>query len=332
MLKLITGLFVFLLILFIYIHVYFQLKTSNDLEIYEIEQGSKDKMEEICDIRQPVIFDFDSEKIIQYSNKTYLLDNYKAFEIKIRNTKDTNYDSEIYMPLPLDAAIKLFNEDTKESYFSEKNTEFLNETGIIKHFQYNDEFLRPYMVSNCNYDIMFGSENTITPFRYELNYRNYFLITEGAIKIKLSPPKSSKYLHLVKDYENFEFRSLINPWKPEQKYVADFDKIKCLDVTINIGQTIHIPAYWFYSIKFLKNSSVSCFRYRTYLNNIAIIPHITLYALQLQNIKHEVIKKMDINELNSVEVSLKYEENEPKSTPIEELPVENKEIDLKVNV
>ena len=322
MLKLITGLFVFLLILFIYIHVYFQLKTSNDLEIYEIEQGSKDKMEEICDIRQPVIFDFDSEKIIQYSNKTYLLDNYKAFEIKIRNTKDTNYDSEIYMPLPLDAAIKLFNEDTKESYFSEKNTEFLNETGIIKHFQYNDEFLRPYMVSNCNYDIMIGSENTVTPFRYELNYRNYFLVTEGAVKIKLSPPKSSKYLHLVKDYENFEFRSLINPWKPEQKYVADFDKIKCLDVTINVGQTIHIPAYWFYSIKFLKNSCVSCFRYRTYLNNIAIIPHIALYALQLQNTKHEVIKKMDINELNS---SLKDEENEPKSTPIEELPVENKE-------
>jgi len=322
MLKLITGLFVFLLILFIYIHVYFQLKTSNDLEIYEIEQGSKDKMEEICDIRQPVIFDFDSEKIIQYSNKTHLLDNYKAFEIKIRNTNDTNYDSEIYMPLPLDAAIKLFNEDNKESYFSEKNTEFLNETGIIKHFQYNDEFLRPYMVSNCNYDIMFGSENTVTSFRYELNYRNYFLVTEGAVKIKLSPPKSSKYLHLVKDYENFEFRSPINPWKPEQKYIADFDKIKCLDVMISVGQTIHIPAYWFYSIKFLKNSSVSCFRYRTYLNNIAIIPHITLYALQLQNIKHEVIKKMDINELNS---SLKDEENAIETTPIEELPVENKE-------
>jgi len=129
-------------------------------------------------------------------------------------------------------------------------------------------------------------------------------------------------LHLVKDYENFEFRSPINPWKPEQKYIADFDKIKCLDVMISVGQTIHIPAYWFYSIKFLKNSSVSCFRYRTYLNNIAIIPHITLYALQLQNIKHEVIKKMDINELNS---SLKDEENAIETTPIEELPVENKE-------
>ena len=210
MFKLFTGLIVFLLILFIYIHVYFQLRTNNDLELYEIDQGSKDNLEEICNIRQPVIFDFNSEKIIQYSNKTYLLENYKAFEIKIRNAKEENYDSEIYMPIPFDSAIKLFNDDSKETYFSENNTEFLQETGIIKHFQYNDEFLRPYMVSNCNYDIMFGSENTATPFRYELNYRNYFLVTEGIITIKMAPPKSSKYLHLVKDYENFEFRSPIN--------------------------------------------------------------------------------------------------------------------------
>ena len=325
MFKLFTGLIVFLLILFIYIHVYFQLRTNNDLELYEIDQGSKDNLEEICNIRQPVIFDFNSEKIIQYSNKTYLLENYKAFEIKIRNAKEENYDSEIYMPIPFDSAIKLFNEDSKETYFSENNTEFLQETGIIKHFQYNDEFLRPYMVSNCNYDIMFGSENTATPFRYELNYRNYFLVTEGIITIKMAPPKSSKYLHLVKDYENFEFRSPINPWNPQHKYVADFDKIKCLEVTLNIGQTIYIPPYWFYSIKFLKNSSISCFKYRTYMNNISIIPHIALYALQLQNIKHEVIKKIDINELNT---SLKKEEK--KTTTIDELPIPIEENDLKI--
>ncbi len=299
MFKMFIALFIFLIILFIYIHIYFQLKTSNDLEIYEIDQASKDKMEEICDIRQPVIFDFDSDKIIQYSNKTHLLDNYSAFELKIRNTKETNYNSEIYMPLPFHAATKLFDEDNNQSYFSENNTEFIQETGLIKHFQYNDEFLRPYMVSNCNYDIMFGSEGTDTPLRYELNYRNYFLVTEGSIRIKMAPPKSSKYLYAVNDYENFEFRSPINPWNPQTQYIADFDKIKCLEIILNVGQTIQIPAYWWYSIKFTKNSSISCFRYRTYMNNIAITPHIALYALQLQNVKRDTVKKMDIKNLQT---------------------------------
>jgi len=309
--KFFIAFFVFILILFIYIHIYFQLKTSNDLEIYEIDHASKDKMEEICDLRQPVLFDFNSEKITQYSNKEYISNNYNAFEIKIRNVKDESTDIEILIPLPLHSAIKLFDNDTNESYYSENNGEFLQETGIIKHFQYNDEFLRPYLVSNCNYDILIGSNNTTTPFRYELNYRNYFLVTEGQVKLKLTPPKNSKYLSPVYDYENFEFRSPVNVWNPQKQYIADFDKVKCLEITINAGQTIHIPAYWWYSFKFSKNTSISCFRYRTYMNNIAITPHIVLYALQMQNVHRNTIKKLDISNKNthSTEESDTVEEN-----------------------
>lgn len=299
MLKIFIAFFVFCLVLFIYLHINFHLKTSNDLEVYEIEQGSKDKLEEICDLRQPVIFDFETDKIIEYTNKTYLVNNYPAFEIKIRNSKDTDYNSEIYIPLPLHSATKLVKEDTTSSYFSENNTDFLQETGVIKSFQYNDEFLRPYMVSNCNYDVMIGSQGTVTPFRYELNYRNYFLVTEGSVVVKMAPPKSSKYLHTVYDYENFELRSPVDPWNPQKQYAVDFDKIKCLEITLTPGKTLHIPAYWWYSIKFSKDSSVSCFRYRTYMNNIAITPHIAMYALQIQNVKRDTVKKMDIKQLNA---------------------------------
>jgi hypothetical protein len=295
------------------------LKTSNDLEVYEIEQGSKDKLEEICDLRQPVIFDFDSDKIVEYTNKTYLCNNYPAFEIKIRNSKDNDYNSEIYIPLPLHSAAKLVKEDTSSSYFSENNAEFLQETGVTKSFQYNDEFLRPYMVSNCNYDVMVGSSGTVTPFRYELNYRNYFLVTEGTVTVKMAPPKSSKYLHAVCDYENFEFRSPLDPWSPQKQYSVDFDKIKCLEVILTPGKTLHIPAYWWYSIKFSKESSIACFRYRTYMNNAAITPHIAMYALQIQNIKRDTVKKLNLNDLNTEKEELKREGVEDNTTNIENL-------------
>jgi hypothetical protein len=254
-------------------------------------------LEEICDLRQPVLFDFDNEKILETTNKTYLANNYHAFEIKIRNIKDSN-DSELYVPLSLHSSMKLFDEDKNECYFSENNTDFLQETGVKKNLQYNDEFLRPYMVSNCDYDIMMGSENTRTPFRYEINYRNYFIVTEGSCQIKLAPPQSIKYLHPCYDYENFEFRSPINPWQIQPKYAADFDKIKCLEFTLQKGKTIFIPAYWWYSIKLHKGASISCFRYRTYMNNLAISPYIALHALQLQNVKRDVVKKVSIDELN----------------------------------
>ena len=328
--EILIGFFIFCLVLFIYLHVQFHLKTSNDLEMYEIDQASKEKLEEICDIRQPVLFDFDNQKIMENSNKTYIANNYHAFEVKIRNVKDTNNDTELYMPLPIHAAVKLFDEDKNSLYYSENNTDFLQETGVVKTLQYNDEFLRPYMVSNCNYDLLMGSDGTCTPFRYEVNYRNFFLLTQGSAQIKMTPPQSTRYLYPNYDYENFEFRSPVNPWKPQPNYSADFDKIKCLEFTLQPGKTVFIPAFWWYSIKFNKNTSISCFRYRTYMNNIAISPYIALYALQIQNVKRNVAKTASIKELNmeakTVPVVANVDEsvNVEKTTDLSALPqIEN---------
>lgn len=296
--KILIGFCIFCLVLFIYLHVQFHLKTSQDLEMYEVEQPSKNRLEEICDLRQPVLFDFNCEKIIETSNRNYISNNYNAFELKIRNVNENDSSTELYIPLPLHAALKLFDEDKSATYFSENNADFLDETGVGKHFSYNDEFLRPYMVSNCNYDLIMGSSQTTTPFRYEINYRNYLLLTQGSAQIKLAPPHSIKYLHPEYDYENFEFRSPVNPWKPQSNFSADFDKIKCLEFTLQPGKTLYIPAYWWYSIKFNDNTSISCFNYRTYMNNIAVLPYFFLHALQIQNIKRDVVKKVNINELN----------------------------------
>lgn len=310
--KILFGFFIFCIVLFIYLHIQFHLKTSNDLEVYEVDDASKDKLEELCDVRQPVIFDFECDKIIQTTNRNFLTENYQAFEIKVRNINDVDYNSEIYMPLALHASVKLFNEDKNGVYYSENNGDFLQETGVVKNMQYNDPFLRPSMLSNCNYDIMMGSENTITPFRYEINYRNFFLVTQGSVQVKLAPPNSSKYLYTVYDYANFEFRSSVNPWSVQAKYIADFDKMKCLDVVLQKGQTIHIPAYWWYSIKFGKDTSLSCFHYRTYMNNLAITPYIGMHALQVQNTKVETAKKIDIKKQkkeSSKKVVIKEENN-----------------------
>lgn len=290
--------FVFCLVLFIYLHIQFHLKTSEDLEMYEVDQPSKNKLEEICDIRQPVLFDFDSHELIETTKKNFIDSNYPAFEIKIRNVLEENVKSEMYIPLPLHVANKLFKEDKKSTYISENNIDFLEESGVIKNFRNNDSFLRPYMVSNCNYDIISGSNNSCTPFRYEINYRNYFMVTQGSAQIKISPPHSSKYLYPIYDYENFEFKSPINPWDVQSKYLADFRKMKCLEFTITPGKTLFIPSFWWYSIKFSNDTSISCFYYRTYMNNIAISPYIALYALQIQNVKRNSVQKVSIEELN----------------------------------
>ena len=291
--EMIIGFFVFCLVLFIYLHVMFQLRTSDDLEVYELDDSSKERMEEICDMRQPVIFGFDNDAIVKYTSRDYITTNYHAFEIKVRDANDIEGDNAC-LPLQLNHAIKLFEEDKTKTYFSENNSQFLQETGVIKNLQSNDEFIRPYMVASCEYDIMMGTAGGTTPLRYDVNYRNYYCVTQGNVEIKMIPPRSSKYLSSVNDYENFEFRSPINPWNVQPLYAGDFDKVKCLEVKLHVGQTIYIPAYWWYSIRFGKNTSISCFRYRTYMNNVAILPKTIMYLLQNQNVKREVAKKVQV--------------------------------------
>jgi hypothetical protein len=55
------------------------------------------------------------------------------------------------------------------------------------------------------------------------------------------------------------------------------------------------------------------------MNNIAITPHIAMYALQIQNIKRDTVKKLNLNDLNTEKEELKREGVEDNTTNIENL-------------
>ena len=178
----------------------------------------------------------------------------------------------------------------------------------LKLYTYNDSFLRPPLVSKCDYDYMSGSQNSNTPLRYELNYRNYFYVVEGEIKVKLIPPSASRYLLEEKDYDNFEFRSPINPWNVDKKY-NDYEKVKSLDIVVQPGTILYIPPYWWYSIYYTKMSSICSFKYRTYMNTVTILPEIVMNFLQEQNIKRETVAKVDLSEEKNLEEKMKETNN-----------------------
>jgi hypothetical protein len=301
------------------------------MEIYDIDETSKEKIEEIFDLRQPVLFYFNNDKIVEVSNKTNISTNFGSHNIKIRNINETDEDNDLHVPLAVNIATKLFVEDKKSCYFTEKNQEFLDETNMIKQIKTNDMFLRPSMTSNCYYDILFGSANAFTPLRYEINYRNFFIVTQGRVQVKITPPFNKKHLYVNYDYENFEFSSPINPWTPQSKYLADFNKVKFIEFTLTPGKTLFLPANWWYSFKFLDcDTSVTSLFYRTYMNNIAISPYICLHLLQLQNVQ-KTVKANDTNELNdttTINETNDTNDNSPichandVSTNVDSLPVE----------
>ena len=272
--------------------MHFHLKTSNDLEVYTIENVSKDRLEEICNLKQPVLFDYRNENLLELANITKMEELYGAFDVKIRNIEQKDEESETYLPILLSEVVKLFQNKINNKIIIENNADFLEETGLLKTFRYNDSFLRPPLVSICKYDFMSGSEESYTPLRYNISHRNYFLVTSGLVKMKLIPPKNGKYLQKENDYDIFEFGSPVDPWEVQEEYKPEFDKVKVLDLELRPGQIINIPPYWWYSIKYKKVSSICRFEYRTYMSTISILPNLLLGLLQQQNIKREIADKI----------------------------------------
>ena len=286
---------VFCIVLFFYIHVHFHVKTSNDLEVYDVVKPSKEKLEELCDLRQPITMKFENKNIRDKFTQKNISKLYGAFDINIRNTEETNNETEKYVILAFNTALELFNARDNKKYFSENNSLFLNETSLDKTLQSNDLFLRPYMVSNCKYDLLMGSY-THTPLKYDMTYRHYLYVTEGKIQIKLAPPKSTRYMYRENDYEMFEFRSPINPWDVDKEHESNFNKIKFLELTLEPGMLLFIPSYWWYSIKFVERSTVMSFKYITYMNTISMTPQLLIHYLQTMNVKFNSEKKVDLDE------------------------------------
>ncbi len=302
---------IFCLILFLYLHVFHHLKTSDDLEVYTLKSPSKDKLEEICTIRQPVLFQYSNNDIFQQFTLPSLKKNQGVFDVSVRKVGD-----DLYLPILLKEALDLFVNDKDQNYFSEKNHEFLQETGLHKVLRNNDYFLRPPMVSNCGYDICSGSKNSYTPLRYNLNYRNYLCVTQGQVRIKLISPIYSRYLYEIKDYDNFEFKSPINPWEVQKKYERDFNKVKFIEIDLVPGDIIYIPAYWWYSVKYLEMTCSVMFKYRTYMNTVAISPHLIIKMLQKLNVKWDIVNKIS-NTITETQSWIKEEpdgEDEEKKT------------------
>ena len=299
--KYLIGILIFCLVLFFYLHIYFHLKTSNDLEVYTIERPSKEKLEEICDLRQPVTFKYINDELCSTLTLEKINANYSAFDLKIRGNEDDSDKTELYLPLVFGETYALLKKDEGNNYFTENNYEFLSETGLLRTFRHNDLFLRPPLVSKCIYDLCAGSKGMTTPLRYNMNYRNYIYVVEGEISVKLVSPAAGRYLRGEKDYDNFEFRSPMNPWNIQEEYKREYNKTKSLEIKLMAGDIVFVPAYWWYSVRYDHLSTLCFFNYRTYMNTCAISPHIIISWLQSQNIKRDIVEKVNTEACSMLE-------------------------------
>lgn len=321
--------FIFVFILFFYIHITAQWKTSNDLEIYESDFESAAQLQEVCEVKQPVVFKFQNNQVADAFFERFQsakFEKYDNLDIRIKDRND--YDKQPlnnqsksnisngslsvdYVPLSFRSARRLMSSDTTAKYFSEKNQTFLEESGLDRVSSSLDAYLKPPLSAYGKYDLLIGSPLVTTPLRYHLESHHFIATTRGKIKVKLGPPKYSKIISCNMDYENYEFWSPLNIWinkATQQEHKDILQKTKFLDIEVNVGDVLFVPPYWWYSISFSGDAetTVATFTYDVAMNIAAQSKHWGLYYLQQSNIKTRPGKK-----IQSLDSETKIETNIP---------------------
>jgi hypothetical protein len=292
---------VFIIILFFYIHVTSQWKTSDDVEIYEADFESPAQLQEICSVKQPVLFKFARNQLAAPFFEKFQaaqFEKYDNIDIRIKSREDydakpssTSGDDAVdFVPVSFRSARRLMITDTNAKYFSECNHAFLEESGLDRLSAIFDPMLKPPLSAYSKYDILLGSPLVTTPLRHHLESHRFLAVTRGKISVKMCPPKYGKILPQIRDYENYEFRATVNPSrnsKDQQDQKEILNKIKFIDVEVNSGDVLFVPPYWWYSVSFSGDpqTTVASFTYDVAMNILAQSKHWGLYYLQQSNIK-----------------------------------------------
>jgi hypothetical protein len=279
---------IFILILFLYIHINDQYKKSEDLEIYEMDYTSNVELQKICNIKQPVIFEFEKihpnffSDIIQFKK-------YENNDIQVKDVLDywnPNVLSVDAIILSTSSFRTLIETDPKSHFFMENNQPFLEESGIACQIGELDEYLKPSFNIISKYDLLIGSVNCVTPIRFHTDYRRFYIVTSGKISVKMASWRSRKYLHQIIDYDNYEFFSKMNVWTSEtgisetpESQNNDLNKIKFLEFDVHTGYVLYIPPYWWYSIKLHQDAEIVSVSYQTLVNVMSNISDISQYYL-----------------------------------------------------
>lgn len=269
--------FIFVVVAFLYFHVQHQYKTSDVLEIYEIDYVSNVKMQEICELKQPVLFHlpvFENPHIPSNLNVKDIRDYYK-------HPIPTSIES---LQLSSSSARGLLDTDTKGVFFSDRNQ--VDCLGLEI-----DVSLKPSFTVNKKYDILFGSRKSNTPFVFHTESRRYLCVSQNAaektagIKVKMIPWKfKSQFEPIQYDYEHYEW------WSPLQEKELHSP---CIEFLVKPGYTLYIPAYWWYSVQFTDvYSQVISVTYSTPANLLANSRHLALYLLQQQNATQFFLKPL----------------------------------------
>ena len=302
------ALIIFFIVLLLYLHIIFHLKKNHTNEISYLETLSKKQFENMCDIRQPFIYNYGVNPEEEKLNVQNISNYFNKYEINV-----------------LDKTINISNffdpSNNYQNNISQNNETFLKDSEIYDTLYKNDSYLRPNYTNWFNYDIILGKNNSHTKLTKTLCFRNFLHCVDGEINVKLI---SFKYDYIFDENQCGYHYNVDIPVFDDNKMNnhKEWKKIKIIDFTLKPGDCLFIPAYWYCACKFNNNGVLIQYNYVTFMNNLIYMP---------EYLKRKFLN-FDINNINFNDSQVIVDKNNTKTIPPTETIPPNPETDTISNL
>lgn len=287
-----VAVLVFFIVFVLYIHIQDQWKRGEDLEVYEMDYSTREHLQTVSAMKQPVLFALPFEHkfscdVIKDSSSVGSNKSNDGCDIPVWDIREYGVrDSVDPLWLSYSSFSGLAKSDPKGHFYSRKNQEWL-ESASSNHREV-DEWVRPPLTLYSRYELLKGSEGSHTPLAYHMDDRQYFFVTKGKISVRMTPWRSGRYFDTVSDYDNYEFFSRGDPWTCADK------EVRWLDFEVAEGYVLFIPAWWWYSIRFFSvDTEVVGAHYITGANVLAHVVDWARYYGQLHMTQKIPMKRLE---------------------------------------
>lgn len=292
---------IFIITLFVYIHVCTFLHTNQEFKMYNIQFKSKEQMDDLRKDKIPfkidnlntpyfsnafqffsLSFNFES---LQDSEKKISLYSYDDF-IKL-NEDDTKmipsvkFDIDKYLTMQS-------NNDPSFGFFSHHNYDFVDKY-FTKSLESLSIYLKPEFVTLTKYDMLLGMKNMQTGLRYPLSNHFYILVKNGKCRVRLYSPDIVSNI-----YRKYTNQTEVNVWEKDKNQKQDIHTYKHIDIDLNQGDILYVPTYWSYSILYELPGIIFTIEYDNIMSHLTSIPYKVIEYISYLNIHTKKIKDENI--------------------------------------
>jgi len=260
---------VFIVVVFFYLHITAHYRKGEDLELFETDFINNTKLQESCEVRQPLMI-VGVPGIAKLPSRGDLLKGNEKYEGSIRDlaqwklvpsrpiAMEDLVDGTRPRSLEMEKILRALESDRDGIYVSEGNEGFLEEVGLWKIFQkWGDERFCPTYNVSKQYDVLMGSKGACTPLRYHTAYRKFLVARgggvfggDGNLVVRMTPWKSRKRMEWLRDDIGRETVSTMMAFGGRADQREEWSRVRFLEFIVPEGQVLYLPPYWWYSVQF----------------------------------------------------------------------------------